>query len=289
MTTPEIPTMLSRATLRRHDWGRWRRPVMLGTSILGVAVAAYVFARGGWGFDFFAYWSAEPLHPYQTVEGFGAFHYPPPVAWFGPALRLLPFEASFVLWTALNLAALAWMARRWTLAWLAFLPVSSELFHGNVHLLMAAALVLGLRSSPWAWALIAVKLSTLVVLLDWVLRRQWRRLLACLLPLGVVVVVSLVLQPGDWIDWVTHLLERSSGQHDTGAQILIPPWLRLPIATALVVAAAWRGLPWLLAPAMVLAMPILWWHSLAALVAIQPLAGRPDGHDSPSTTPGRSR
>ena len=50
------------------------------------------------------------------------------------------------LWTVLLVATLGWLVRPWPWAVLILvLPISYELFVGNVHFLIAAAIVLGFR------------------------------------------------------------------------------------------------------------------------------------------------
>ena len=53
----------------------------------------------------------------------------------------------------LMLATVAWLGGRWALVLLALPPVALELYHGNVHLLMAAAIALGFRY-PWTWSFV---------------------------------------------------------------------------------------------------------------------------------------
>ena len=53
---------------------------------------------------------------------------------------------------ALILAAVFWLGGRWASS-LALPPVALELYHGNVHLLIAAATRSVLRY-PWTWAFV---------------------------------------------------------------------------------------------------------------------------------------
>ena len=117
-----------------------------GLSIAGVFVLITFFWAGGSpGYDFYAYWSVDPADPYAVKEGFGAFHYAPPLVWLAGPLKLVPWPLAYWLWFGILFAVLVWLGRDWALAWLAFPPVASELYHGNIHLLIAAALVLSLR------------------------------------------------------------------------------------------------------------------------------------------------
>ncbi len=73
---------------------------------------------------------------------------------------------------------------------LAFPPVALELYHGNVHLLMAAAIVLGFRY-PVGWSfLLLTKVTPGVGLIWFAVRREWRPLLIALGFTGALVAVS---------------------------------------------------------------------------------------------------
>ena len=169
-------------------------------------------------------------------------------------------------------AVLVWLARDWALAWLAFPPVASELYHGNVHLLIAAALVLSLRH-PVAYAFL-VSLEgrrPSVTALWWVVRREWRTLAIALGTTAVVVAVSVRVSPSDqWFGRGSPTSRPSRTRRRTSSPI--PLVVRLPVAVALVAIVAARvDRAWLLAPAATLALPLLWVHGLAILVAITPL------------------
>lgn len=261
---------------RRLDWARWRAPVRLALSILGLTTLIVVYAGRTPGFDFYAYWAVDPGDPYRVVDGLGAFHYPPPLVWLAAPLQVLPFEAAYVVWTALLASVLVWLTRGWAVAWCAFPPVASELFHGNVHLLMAAALVAGFRyAAIWTFLPLA-KVSTGVVLLWPLLRREWSRLLPPILTGLVVVVLSVLIQGIDiWTAWIHHLGVRATQPEDGGALLDISLLVRLPVAIAIASWGALTGRRWPGAVAVTLAMPLLWFHSLAVLVAVQRLSGSP--------------
>ena len=244
------------------------RAVRDGLSVAGLLVLAVFMLSDGPGYDFYAYWAVDPADPYAVKEGFGAYHYAPPLAWLAGPLKLLPWPLAYWIWFGVLLAVLVWLARDWALAWLAFPPVASELFHGNIHLLLAAALVLSLRW-PAAFAFIALsKVSPGVSALWWVVRREWRRLATALAASAVVIAVSVALAPGLWVAWLTHI---SSEANHAPNLIAIPLAIRLPVAAAIVVWAALRDRPLLLPLALVLALPLLWVHGFAILVAMTPL------------------
>jgi uncharacterized protein YjeT (DUF2065 family) len=249
-----------------------KRAVRDGLSIAGILVLIITMRSGGPGFDFFAYWFVDPADPYAIRNGlgetFGVFHYTPPLAWLAGPLKLVSWPLAYWIWFAILLAVLFWLARDWALAWLAFPPVASELYHGNIHLLIAAALVLSLRQ-PVAYLFLALsKVSPGVMALWWAARGEWRNFTLALGSAVVVVGIAFVLAPDAWSAWLTQV-----ANVPTRAQNLVPVPLaiRLPVAAILVLVAARLDRPWILAPAVTLALPLLWAHGFAVLVAITPL------------------
>ena len=241
-------------------------------SIAGVLLLIITMRSGGPGFDFFAYWAVNPADPYAVHEGFGAFHYTPPLVWFAAPLRLFSWPLAYWIYFAILMLVLVWLARDWALAWLAFPPVASELYHGNIHLVIAAALVLSLRY-PVAYLFLALsKVSPGVTALWYLARREWRNFAIAVGGAAMVAAVAFVIAPDLWFEWLRHL-----SSYATQAQnlIAIPLLIRLPIAALLVFVAARTNRPWILAPAVVLSLPLLWVHGLAVLVAITPLVRMP--------------
>ena len=161
-----------------------------GLSIAGVILLIITMGSGGPGYDFFAYWSVDPANPYAVKEGFGAFHYAPPLVWLVGPLKLVPWPLAYWIWFGVLFAVLVWLARDWALAWLAFPPVASELYHGNIHLLIAAALVLSLRQPIAYWFLALSKVSPGVTALWYAVRREWRNLAIAVGGAGAVVAIA---------------------------------------------------------------------------------------------------
>lgn len=252
-----------------------RRFALLTLSAGGVAALAWLLAAPGHGFDFYAYWAVDTTHPYGTSSGLGAFHYPPPFVWLAAPLSLLPFEVAYWAWTGLELLALLWLTRRWVLAWLLFPPVISELYHGNVNLLIAVGVVVGFRTAV-AWGLIGMAKVTTGVIVIWpLLRGDWRSVGLCLGTVAVVALPTILVTPQLWVDWLQHLMVRGSEPSQGGAEIGIPLGLRLVAAVALIAWGTRANRRWVVAPAVILAMPILWVHSLAALAALPRLLETP--------------
>lgn len=271
--------------LRRIDWARWRAPVRLGLSVLGLTTLVVVFVGRAPGFDFYAYWAVDPSNPYRVVDGLGAFHYAPPLVWLAGPLRYLSFEAGYVMWTAVMVGLLMFMTRSWALAWCAFPPVASELFHGNVHLLIAAALVVGFRYSA-VWAVLPLAKVTTGVILIWPLvRREWGRLAVAVGSGVVVFLLSLAIQGVElWTTWIDHLAVRSAQPEDGGALIDVSLLLRLPMAIAIAMWGSRTNRSWSMPVAVTLAMPLLWFHSFAVLVALQATWGIRPGREAARPT-----
>ena len=255
-----------------------------GLILAGLVFAGFLFfvvapQAGTFGFDAFAYWSVDPAAPYGSTAGaLGAFTYSPPIAWLFGWFKLVPFATFLVLWTGLQLGTAIWLGGRWALSVLAFPPVALEIYHGNIDLLIAAAIVLGFRW-PAAWSFILLTKVTPGIGLVWfAVRREWRRLAVALGVTGAVVVVSLLLQPDVWRSWIEDsLLATAEGAPLNQFSLPIPLVVRLPLAAVLV---AWGGLTdraWTVPAAATLALPVLWPTGFAVLAALWPIAQRRPG------------
>jgi hypothetical protein len=253
-----------------------------GAVVAGLLFTAYLFlivapSVGTFGFDAFAYWAVDPADPYQAgVGGLGAFNYTPPIArLFGP-FGLLEWYSFLWIWTALLLGNVVWLGRRGIrVIWLlAFPPVALELYHGNIHLWIAAAIALGFRY-PWTWGFVLLtKVTPGVGLLWFAVRREWRPLAIALGVTGVIVAVSLLYEPNVWREWIDFIASTPEGGSVAQFQIGIPLWIRLPVAAALVVWGALTDRRWTVVLAATLALPVLWVSGFAicAALASEPLA-----------------
>jgi hypothetical protein len=256
-----------------------RRALFHGLVLAGLLFLANLFLvagpnRGVLGFDTYAYWSLDLAHPYRHALGdYGFYAYSPAFALIVAPLTLLPWPAMLLTWWSLMVASLLWIGRRWVLVLLAFPPVAYELFHGNIHLMLAAAILLGFRY-PAAWAFVLLtKVTPGIALLWFVARREWRHLIVALTATTMIVAGTFVLLPSQWADWIALLLNNAGGTPPFPA-IPIPLWIRLPIAVALVWWGAKRDAYWTVPAAATLAMPVLWVASLSVLIACWPLASR---------------
>jgi hypothetical protein len=263
-------------------WGIGRtsfrgRAIRDGAAIAGLLFAAYLFvivapAAQTVGFDAFAYWSVNLEHPYQRVAGeLGAFPYTPVAArLFAPA-SLLSWPAFWFAWTAILLATVGWLGWRGALLVLAFPPVAVELYHGNIHLLLAAAIALGLRY-PAAWAFVLLTKVTPGIGLIWfAVRREWRNLGIALGVTAVLVAASLAVDARVWHEWIADGILPVARESVGQPNIAVPLILRVPLAAALVAWGARTDRRWTIPAASALALPVLWFAGLSILVAIPAL------------------
>jgi len=224
------------------------------------------------GFDAHAYWTARLPDPYaeSKVGAFDAFLYSPAFAQAFAPLTLLPWTAFLTVWSALNIAVYLALTGPFALP-LAFLPpVFGELHLGNIHVLLAGMIVAGFRW-PGLWAFgVLTKVTPGVGLLWFLARREWRQLAFALGTTMGIVIVSFVVAPSLWFEWVALL---------AGSTSVVPPNWTLPIpllprvlaAAALVVWGARTDRRWVLPIAVTLSLPVVWGASFAILVALIPL------------------
>lgn len=275
----------------------YRKPTILGLSIFGyllfawlmLIVPSYPSFTSIVGFDSFAYWNVNAFHPYEAALGtVGSFTYSPAFALAVSPAHLLPFALFFVLWDSFLIVNLTHLTRRMTLVWLLFLPVPLELFHGNVHILLATVCVLGF-DYPALWSIgILTKVTPGVSLLWFVVRREWRSLAWALGATAAISAVSFAVAPGAWFDWVKFLgtsQAAGAGSNDWYDFLVPPLWLRLVAAAVLVVWGARTNRRWVVPVATALAMPVFWVTTPAVLVAIPRLRGKAVEAGGPSREP----
>jgi Glycosyltransferase family 87 len=248
---------------------RLRRPLRDALILVGLARAFVYFVVQGihpWefaGVDARAYWGIDLGHPYASsmVGELSNYLYSPAFAQLLAPLSLLPFEVFFTLWTVVSLALFVWLVRPWPWAIpMLILPITYELFVGNIHFLLAAAFVVALRR-PAAWAFpVLTKITPGVGALWFLVRLEWRAFVVAVGSTLAIVGVSFVLSPTAWTDWFSFLLA-SPGR----TELLLP---RLAIAAALVVFGARTNRPWVLPVAGWLALPVIWVNSWVILLAV---------------------
>jgi hypothetical protein len=228
--------------------------------------------------DAYAYWTTRDgaFYDAATTGRIGSYLYSPAFAQLLAPFVWLPIAAFTALWTALNSATLWFLLRRWALPSLLFLPIAFEVISGNVHLLYAAAIVVGFRW-PAAWALMVLtKVTPGVGILWFLVRREWRSLAIAVGATAAIAAISYALDATQWARWIDILRSDLSGAGEAAFTTVgwyLPVALapRLAAAVVLVVVAALTDRRWLVPLAVVLAMPVVWLNSLAVLAACVPL------------------
>lgn len=245
---------------------------MLAKTLLDHGIQGY---GGGGGIDAAAYWQASrnlaaglPLYS-VTYGQFLAYSYPPILAQLLLPFSLMPSDVFVWLWRAMELVCLRVAVGNWRTAGFALLvfpPLLAELDAGNVHLIMGAACALAMRGRAAAVAPTSLlKFASFPLApLGWVRDRR-----GFLLGVGLsaaIVAVSIVMAADRWAEYLRFLSTSAfpSGWYNLAEFVPLP--LRLAAAAALgLVAIRWARL----APiAVLLAYPVVWFHSLSTLVAI---------------------
>ena len=253
------------------------RPIGLGLVVAGLMFGAYLFAFVAptvqtFGYDAFAYWNVDLRGPYGVEYGaLASFNYAPPIALIADLFGYLDWTTFIWLWTMLLIGTVVWIAGspRWVLVAFSFPFVAVELYHGNINILLAAAIVLGFRH-PWTWAFVLLTKPTSGVGLLWFAARgEWRSLGTALGVAAVVCVASFLLMPSLWFDYLRAMTDSLSHLPHTVA-IPVSLWLRLPAAAVLVVWGARTNRRWTVIVSSTLALPVLWPGSGAMLIGLIP-------------------
>lgn len=255
----------------------------LGRDVFWVVAAAFVLLRllgvEPWvqSVDAYAYWSTRSGAPYTaaSVGVLGAYLYSPAFAQALAPITWLPWQVFVALWTTLNIVVYyRLVGPRLALPLLLFLPIPFEIVSGNVHILIAGAIVFGFRY-PGSWVFpILTKVTPAVGLLWFVARREWRSLAVAVLSTVAVVALSFAIAPDDWAMWPRVLGFSASGPSQTpGWYLGVPLMVRLPIAAVLMALSGVLSRRWLVPVAVTLALPVVWLNGFATLVAVIPLAG----------------
>ena len=234
----------------------------------------YVPGSLGTAHDAHDYWlAARATDPYAAGLSWGlpgAYVYSPAFLQVAGPLLALPWQAFVAVWTAIALSALAWLARPGALLPMLVLAIP-DVWGGNIHVLLAAAIVIGFRfPAVWAFVLLT-KVTPGVGLLWFALRREWRMLGIAAGATAAVILVSAAFAPHLWQRWIGVLAGNAMADPIVLGVIPIPLVVRLPAAVALIAWAAPRDRRWALPVACMLALPAWWVGGLAMLLAIPTL------------------
>jgi hypothetical protein len=221
------------------------------------------------GFDARAYWGfpRDPIYAGPgTANGYTIYRYSPVFVPLLELFTLVPWPVFAALWAAFLFGIYLWMSGRNWLPLLAFPPILFELSMGNIHLLLAAAIVLGFRW-PAAWSfVILTKVAPGIGLLWFAVRREWRSLGIALGLTAAIAIVGFLVAPAAWANWVRSLADTQASIGENS--VAIPLVVRLVAAAAIVVAGALTNRRWTVVVASTLALPTLWTHGLAMLVGV---------------------
>jgi len=292
------------ASVKRIRWARLGRRVAIGVALATVvSIWAWLNLRGIFFRDALAYWRPElgDLYGGRQVGEPSTYLYSPAFAQLMWIPGLLPWPLFAALFSGLALTALVWMTGPIVAALLLvipFSPVIDEVTTGNIHLFLAAGVVIGVRH-PAAWVFhLLTKVTPGVGMLWFVGRREWRSLVLAVGVTGGIALASFVLAPSAWLEWVD-TLQRSSQVEvpDRIAAVPGPLMLRLAMSAVVALIAGWRGWTWLVPVAVALALPVPWSSGLSVLVACIPLGleawrrggGPPYGQPGSSRTATTSR
>ena len=263
------------------------RPIWeLSLATVGASLLLVVaLARWSSPSDEHAYWLAARrlidglalYDPAATIVTPFAYLYPPPLAQvLVPVAAVIPAWAFSIGWTVAMGVALWWLAGRdviRALALVAFPPVAVEFWFRNVHLLLAVALVLGLRkASAWYAVGAAIKVSPGLGILYDAVGGRWRAVTVATVVGVAILAVSLVLSPDAWRAYVSFVTSIDPLQQSSFVAIPFPVRLLAALALTGVAARLERryGDP-LLVVAVTLTLPSLWFTGLSLLIAVVPL------------------
>ncbi|HEX3428178.1 MAG TPA: glycosyltransferase family 87 protein [Candidatus Limnocylindrales bacterium] len=266
---------------RLPSLARLETPPWVGIAVGVAAWALIVLFSDPWGRlwgtgqDARCYWQAILSDPYLHSDWNDpiAYVYSPAFLQLVSPLTALSWQAFMAAWTAILILAVRFLTGpRLLAAGLVFPFAAMEIAGGNVSLLLAAAIVLGFRW-PAAWALVLLtKITPGIGLLWFAVRREWRSLAIALAATAATALVSFVIMPTAWRDWIDVVVANAlAGKSGTWASVPIPLWIRLPVAIALVVWGARTDRRWTVPVAAMLALPALWYGGLSMLLAVIPL------------------
>lgn len=246
---------------------------------LVIAVAAIAFGWIGLNLagiyfrDALAYWrpNFDDLYGGRQVGVMSTYLYSPAFAQLMWPFGFLPWPLFAALWSGVNLIALVWMVGPYLAAILFFFPgspVVDEISTGNIHVLLAAAIVVGFRW-PAAWTLpLLTKVTPGIGILWFAAARRWRALAVGVGVTALIGTVSFAIVPSAWFEWV-ETLRRSAMMPVTSEVAAIPGplWLRSVVAALIAGVGGFLGVRWLVPVAAAVALPVPWSSGMSVLVA----------------------
>jgi hypothetical protein len=222
------------------------------------------------GVDSHAYWEAA-RHPetwYSRPPAYrDAYLYSPAFAQLLWPLGQLPWSVFRATWALGQAVVLLWLLR--PLGWRRALTIApffcTEIILGNVYLFFAGVLAMTVRGrGAWLAIPLLTKISPGVVGLWYLVRREWTPAIWAVVVTVITGLVSVMIDPQGWVRWADFLAQNLASDRGGFAG------LRLVLSVGLVVLAARRDWAVLLAPALILACPMLGGYGPIAVLAALP-------------------
>lgn len=287
MTRPALAVQEDRRpSLREWTW--------LAANVVAIPILAWLWwkvASRPHQSDVFAFWNAwsdGQLYP-PSWQPVSEYVYSPAFAQAFWPLTLFRFSLVNAGWAALQVLALAWMLRPagaaiallWPLPFIGNYgglpfagPVYATLFNGNPMILTAAAITFGLVRWPGAFSFVLLtKVSAGIGILYFAIRRQWRAFATAVGVTAGIALVSFVIAPGLWFEWVNLLA--GAATHAGSAEALakeryfpVPLMVRGPLGLVVVAISGWRGWAWAVPIGCFLALPDIHLGGYAVLAAV---------------------
>lgn len=241
----------------------WRAGDLAAVPLLAVVVA-WLLATG-YQSDAWTYWWAAHLPDnLYAADGWNygrlSYPYPPPFAQALSLVAWVPFPAFYAAWLVGLVLALVWLVGP-LVAVLLLLPPEPfrhEVQAGGITIFMAVTIVRGWWAFP-----ILTKLTPVIGLIWYAVRREWRPLALNAAAMLAIVAVSVALAPDLWSRWVGFMAATYGQPAPEWAIVELPLVPRVILAAGLVAVAAWRGWRWLLVLAVAVSLPGFGYHFLA--------------------------
>jgi hypothetical protein len=236
----------------------------------GLNVASILYLGWVWLFllhsgthvDVVAYWHAAQGSPYAISQAGSenAFLYSPVVAQLLALVARVPLPWIIGGLLAISLGGLVYLVGPWIAAVTLLTPlpfVWQDLSSGNIHILLAVAIVAGFRY-PASWSFVLLTKVTPGVGLIWfAVRKEGRALGLALAVTAVIALASFAAAPTLWAQWFD-VLVTNNGTAPSGLFVPGPLWVRLCVAIGVVAWGAHTNRPWTVPVAAMTALPVIW-------------------------------
>jgi hypothetical protein len=282
----------------------WDRLALIGAIVIGV-IFSIAYARGDVirPYDLDCYWTATDfgnLYADDWLDPSYCYVYPPVMAQLLYPFHVLPYAVVTTGWILLCFASLWVCLREWTLLAIAlgFVAIAFPALNvlgaglgavllGNITMPMAAAIVLAMRPSPawsaaWYSVPILTKLTAGVGLLWFLFRREWRPFAIGLGVTAAVALVSFVVSPAAWIEWIDFNIKNYGGP--PRAPVIGGYPLRVIAGVLIVAYGARTNRRWPVAIAAGIALPALYGLASGVSVALAAYGIWRDGRHSANST-----